>query len=214
MIYLLDMFGVAVFAISGALTAGRKGMDLFGIVVVAIVTAVGGGTLRDVLLDRQAFWISDPTYLLAILTGAAAILVYIKYFRPPDGSLLVADAFGLSLFTITGAQTAELAGVSAPIVVVMGVMTGAAGGAMRDVLCAAVPLVLRKEIYATASIAGATLFVALTRFEVVDTLAVPLSMALIFALRLAAIRYDLHAPSVTFGSERQPVPRGKLKKGA
>ena len=213
MIYLLDMFGVAVFAVSGALTAGRKGMDLFGIMVVAVVTAVGGGTLRDVLLDRPVFWISDPTYLLAILS-AAAILVYVRFFRPPDGSLLVADAFGLSLFTITGAQTAELLGVSAPIVVVMGVMTGAAGGVMRDVLCAEVPLVLRKEIYATASIAGAVLFVVLTRLDVPGTSAVPASMALIFALRLAAIRYDLHAPSVNFGEANRPAPRGKLKRGA
>lgn len=214
MIYLLDMFGVAVFAISGALTAGRKGMDLFGIVVVAIVTAVGGGTLRDVLLDRQAFWISDPTYLLAILAAAAVLLVYTRFFRPPDGSLLVADAFGLSLFTITGAQTAELSGVPAPIVIVMGAMTGVAGGAMRDVLCAEVPLVLRKEIYATAAIAGATLFVVLTRFEVPGTITVPASMALIFALRIAAIRYDLNAPSVTLGGEPRPTPRGKLKRGA
>lgn len=211
MIYLLDMFGVAVFAISGALTAGRKGMDLFGIMVVAIVTAVGGGTLRDVLLDRQPFWISDPMYLLAILTAAAAILVYVRFLRPPDGSLLVADAFGLSLFTITGAQTAELSGVAAPIVVVMGVMTGAAGGAMRDLLCAEVPLVLRKEIYATAAIAGATLFIVLTRFEIPGTITVPASMALIFALRLAAIRYDLNAPSVTFGD--RPKPRGRLDRG-
>ncbi len=214
MIYLLDMFGVAVFAVSGALTAGRRGMDLFGVTVVAVVTAVGGGTLRDVLLDRPVFWISDPTYLLAILSAAAAILVYTRFFRPPDGSLLVADAFGLSLFTVTGAQTAELLGVPAPIVVVMGVMTGAAGGAMRDVLCAEVPLVLRKEIYATASIAGAVLFVVLTRLEVPATFAVPVSMALIFALRLAAIRYDLHAPSVNFGDRDRPAPRGKLKRGA
>lgn len=212
MIYLLDMFGVAVFAISGALTAGRKGMDLFGVVVVAIVTAVGGGTLRDLLLDRQAFWISDPTYLLAILAGTAAILVYVRFFRPPEGSLLVADAFGLSLFTVIGAQTAELSGVPAPIVVVMGVMTGIVGGALRDVLCAEVPLVLRKEIYATASIAGAVLFVVLTRFEVPGTFAVPASMALIFALRIVAIRYDVNAPSVTF--EDRPAPRGKLKRGA
>lgn len=213
MIYGLDMFGVAVFAISGALAAGRKGMDLFGIVVVAVVAAVGGGTLRDVLLDRQVFWVSDPNYLLAILTGAAAILVYVRFFRPPSGSLLVADAFGLSLFTVTGAQTAELSGVSAPIVVVMGVMTGAAGGVMRDVLCAEVPLVLRKEIYATAAIAGAVLFVVLTRFGVPGAIALPASMALIFALRLAAIRYDLNAPSVTLGD--RPAPRKKPKeKGA
>ena len=212
MIYLLDMFGVAVFAVSGALTAGRKGMDLFGIMVVAVVTAVGGGTLRDVLLDRPVFWISDPTYLLAILSAAAAILVYVRCFRPPDGSLLVADTFGLSLFTIAGAQTAELLGVSAPIIVVMGVMTGVAGGAMRDVLCAEVPLVLRKEIYATASIAGASLFVVLTRLEVPGTFVVPVAMALIFALRLAAIRYDLHAPSVDFAE--RPAPFGKLKRGA
>ncbi len=179
--------------------------------MVAIVTAVGGGTLCDVLLDRQAFWVSDPTYLLAILTATAAILVYVRFFRPPDGSLLVADAFGLSLFTITGAQTAELSGVPAPIVVVMGVMTGAAGGAMRDLLCAEVHLVLRKEIYATASIAGGALFVVLTRLDVPGTFAVPASMALIFALRLAAMRYDLNAPSVSFGD--RPAPRGKLGRG-
>ncbi len=96
----------------------------------------------------------------------------------------------------------------------MGVMTGAAGGAMRDVLCAEVPLVLRKEIYATASIAGAVLFVVLTRLEVPATFAAPVSMALIFALRLAAIRYDLHAPSVNFGDRDRPAPRGKLKRSA
>jgi uncharacterized membrane protein YeiH len=94
----------------------------------------------------------------------------------------------------------------------MGVMTGIVGGAMRDVLCAEVPLVLRKEIYATASIAGAALFIVLTGFEVPATFAVPASMALIFGLRVAAIRYDLNAPSVTFGD--RPAPRGKLKRGA
>ena len=212
MIYLLDIFGVAVFAISGALTAGRKGMDLFGVVVVAIVAAIGGGTLRDVLLDRPVFWISDPTYLFAILSAVAALLVYVRFFRPPAGSLLVADAFGLSLFTVTGAQTAELAGAGTPIVIVMGAMTGTAGGLLRDVLCAEVPLVLRRDIYATASVAGAALFVLLGWLDVSRALAAPAAMALIFALRLAAIRYDLHAPSVSFGNTDRPAPRGKLKR--
>ncbi len=133
------------FAISGALTAGRKSMDLFGVVVVAVITAIGGGTVRDVLLDAHpVFWIQDPTYLIVILAATAATLLYARFRRPPQASLLVADAFGLAVFTFIGAQMAYSAGVSDLIVVLMGTITGVAGGVMRDVLCAEVPLILRR----------------------------------------------------------------------
>jgi uncharacterized membrane protein YeiH len=109
--YLLDLFDVAVFAVSGALTAGRKSTELFGVVVVTVITAIGGGTVRDVLLDnRPIFWIEDVTYLLLILGAACATLVYGRFFTPPRDSLLVADAFGLALFTFIGARTAYAAG--------------------------------------------------------------------------------------------------------
>lgn len=194
-LYVLDLFGVAVFAVSGALTAGRKSMDLFGVVVVAVVTAIGGGTVRDVLLDeRPIFWIEDPTYLGVILAAAAATLVYARFFTPPRASLLVADAFGLAVFTFIGARTAYEAGVPLIIVILMGAITGAAGGVMRDVLCAEVPLILRRDIYATAAIAGATVYVLLEEIGASAPLIALLPVATVFALRLAAIRFDLHVP--------------------
>jgi uncharacterized membrane protein YeiH len=194
-LYLLDLFGVAVFAVSGALTAGRKSMDLFGVIVIAVITAIGGGTVRDLLLDEQPiFWIEDPTYLVVILAAAGATLVYRRFFTPPRISLLVADAFGLAVFTFIGAQTAYAAGVPAVIAVLMGTITGAAGGIMRDVLCAEVPLILRREIYATAAIIGATVFVLQRELGANGPLVAILSVGTVFALRLAAIRFDLDVP--------------------
>jgi len=176
---LLDLLGVAVFAVSGALQAGRKSMDLFGVVVIAVVTAIGGGTIRDVLLEnRPIFWIEDPNYLLVILAAAALTIVYTRFFEPPRGSLLVADAFGLSLFTIVGANIADQAGAPGLIVVIMGAITGAAGGLLRDVLCAEIPLILRRDIYATAAIAGATVYVLLTGLNLADALAAAVSFTI------------------------------------
>ena len=194
-LYFLDLFGVVVFAVSGALSAGRKSMDLFGVVVVAVITAIGGGTVRDVLLDnRPIFWIEDATYLLVILGAAGATLVYGQYEEPPRGSLLVADAFGLAVFTFIGARTAYAAGAPDIIVVTMGTITGAAGGVMRDVLCAEVPLILRREIYATASIAGGIVYVLLRHTGSEGPVVGFLTAATVFLVRLAAIRFDLHVP--------------------
>lgn len=195
-LYVLDLFGVAVFAVSGALTAGRKRMDLFGVVVIAVITALGGGTVRDVLLDRHpVLWIGDPAYLIVAVAAAGATLAYARFFRPPGPSLLVADAFGLAVFTYIGAQTAHGAGVPVPIVLLMGTITGVAGGVIRDVLCAEVPLILRREIYATAAIAGATVFVGLTALGLAGPLVALPTVATVFGLRLTALRLDLHVPS-------------------
>jgi uncharacterized membrane protein YeiH len=128
-LYVLDLFGVAVFAVSGALTAGRKSMGLFGVAVVAVITAVGGGTVRNLLLDRRPiFWIEDPTYLLVCVLAAGATLAYARFFRPLRHSLLVADAFGLAVFTFIGVRRSYEAGVPEPTVVQMGTGTGVAGG--------------------------------------------------------------------------------------
>lgn len=112
-IYYLGLLGVAVFAISGALAAGRKGLDWVGVVVLAVVTSVGGGTIRDVLLNRQTiFWIEDPSYLWVALAASFFTIAYVRFFKPPTDALLFADALGLALFTIVGAQIAEAEGVS------------------------------------------------------------------------------------------------------
>ena len=196
MLELVQFLGIAVFAMSGALSAGRKRMDVLGVVVIAIVTAIGGGTLRDLLLDRHpVFWIEDPKPLVVSVAAAGLTLVYARFRRPPDNALAIADALGLALFTITGAQIAQRAMIDPIVVVLMGTMTGVAGGVIRDVLSAEVPLIFRKgELYATAAIAGATLYLVLEAVGIPRQAAALIGMAAIAGLRLAAILWGLHLP--------------------
>jgi uncharacterized membrane protein YeiH len=197
----IDFLGVAVFAVSGALAAGHKRLDLLGVLVIATVTAIGGGTLRDLLLDRNpVFWIAQPAYLYVIFVAALGTVVYARFFHPPDRALAIADALGLAFFTISGAQIAETVGVPGVVVVVMGTMTGVAGGMVRDVLTTEIPMILKRgELYATAAIAGAILYVGAK--SVVDaTLAEVLGMTCVFGLRLAAIVWKLRLPAFTLRS--------------
>ncbi len=194
-LHAIELLGVAVFAVSGALAAGRRSLDLLGVVVIATVTATGGGTLRDLLLDRSpVFWIADTTYIYACLAAALLTVVYTRYRHPPERLLLIADALGLALFSISGAQIAENAGFDGIVVVIMGTLTGAAGGMLRDVLCAEVPLILRRSrIYATAAIAGVIVYLVVQ--QVADrTLAALLGMGSIAGLRIAAIIWDWTLP--------------------
>jgi uncharacterized membrane protein YeiH len=193
--YILDIFGVAVFAISGALAAGKRRMDLFGVVVLASVTALGGGTLRDMILDAgPVFWVTDPTYLIVAVVAAVAIFFTVRLFRLPPMLLAVADAVGLAVFTVLGTEKALTLGMSAGIAVVMGVMTGVVGGMIRDVLSGEIPLILRKEIYATASLCGAiVLAFTVTKIQVRE-LAVIASIVVTLGLRLSAIKWKISLP--------------------
>jgi uncharacterized membrane protein YeiH len=203
-LYALSLLGVAVFAASGALAAGRKGFDWIGVGAIAVVTAIGGGTLRDLLLDRYPiFWVADPAYLWVILAGAVATLVYVHYRRPPDALLLIADAIGLAFFTISGAQVAEQSGVPGIAVVALGTITGVAGGVLRDVLCNEVPLLFgpMRTLYATAAIAGASAYLTLQTFGVPRTFAALAGMGAIAVLRFAAIAWGLRLPVVRVRDE-------------
>lgn len=194
-IYILDLFGVAVFAITGALAAGKKKMDLFGVVVLALATALGGGTLRDVILGGYpVFWISDPTYIFVGAAAAILIFVLARFRRPPLKALTFADAFGLAIFTVIGTERAISLGVPGSIAVIMGVMTGVAGGIIRDLLSGEIPLVLKAEIYATASLCGAITFAVLTKHFPSMPLPAPTAIMIILALRLAAIHWQLSLP--------------------
>jgi len=195
-LYALDLFGVVVFAVTGALAAGRKRMDLFGVVVLALATALGGGTVRDLVLGlRPVFWVADPLYVV-VGTGAAVATFVVARLRPLGGRLLlVADAFGLAVFTVIGAGRAASAGTSAVIAVLMGVATAVAGGMIRDLLAGEVPLVLRREIYATASLAGAVVFVAMDRAWPGAWFDAAAGVGATLAIRLAAIRYGLSLPT-------------------
>lgn len=195
LLYILDLFGVAVFAVSGALTAGRKSLDLLGVVIIAVVTAVGGGTTRDLLLDRHpVFWIADPTYLLVIIAAALLTIWITRYNEPAEKALLLADALGLAVFTILGAQITQEVVSNGVIIVIMAAITGTVGGLIRDVLSNEIPLILRRDIYATAALAGATVYLLLQMTTFNPTINIILGMLVVIGLRLAAIQWNLHLP--------------------
>jgi uncharacterized membrane protein YeiH len=186
---------VAVFALSGALAAGRAGLDLFGVIVIASITAIGDGTLRDLLLNRHPiFCIENPTYLIVIFATAFCTVLYVGVWPPPGDALLVADALGLAVFAISGAQIAEDDQLSPIIVVLMGTTTGVAGGVLRDVLTARVPLILRGDIYATAAIAGVSLYLLLQALGASRAWAFGVGLAAVVALRLSSIVWGWQLP--------------------
>jgi uncharacterized membrane protein YeiH len=196
-LHALDLAGVGVFAISGVLAAGRKRLDLVGVLVIAALTAIGGGTIRDVLLDRHPiFWIAEPSYLGVICGATIATIAYVQVRPPPGSALLIADALGLALFAISGAQIAERAQLSPIIVVLMGTITGVAGGVLRDVLCAEIPLILRRDIYATAAVAGTSLYLVAQSLGASKSWAFALGMFVVVALRLAAIFWRVRLPTL------------------
>lgn len=195
LLYLLDLIGVAVFAVSGVLIAAHAGMDLLGGLALAALTAIGGGTLRDVLLNRHPiFWVRDARYLWVILVTALLTMLYLTFLPPPGGSLLIADALGLALFAVSGAQIAEAAGLSPLIVVLMGTMTGTAGGMLRDVMSARVPLIFQQDLYATAAIAGIVLYLLLQRLGAPRVLAVSAGVIGVLTMRLLAVVWGVHLP--------------------
>jgi uncharacterized membrane protein YeiH len=196
LLYRLDLFGVIVFAFSGALMAGRYKLDPFGVVVLSAVTAIGGGTIRDVILQTPVFWVKNPVYLYVILATAVLTIIFIRCpKRIPKRLLLVSDAFGLALFAVLGTEKALSLGAAVPAAIVMGTMSGVAGGMIRDVLCNVIPMILRKEIYATAAILGGTLYTLLLYFDLPQHIAIIGSILGALSLRLAAIYWRVTMPA-------------------
>ncbi len=197
----LNLLGVAVFAISGALAAGEKRLDLFGVVVLGVVVAIGGGTLRDLVLgNTPVSWVDNPeTVAIAAAAALATVYLYDLLTRWPN-AMLVADAAGLAVFTVIGANTALALGFDSWVAILAGVLTGTAGGMIRDVLTARVPLILHSEIYATASLFGAVVYVLLAEIEPNAVVIVTVPMIATFALRLAAVYRDWSLPTFSRGS--------------
>ena len=193
----LEHFGVAVAAVSGVQAARGKGVDLFGVVVLALVTAFGGGTIRDLCLGANpVFWVKHTDYVLTALVAAVAMFVFPKPLSFPKRFLEYSDAIALSLFTIVGAAKCLTLEASPLIAVILGTATGVAGGIVRDVLLNELPMVFRPDVrlYATAGIIGATAFVLLKRFFP-DAAWVPVVGILVtLVIRLAAIRWELKLP--------------------
>lgn len=194
LIYGIGIGGVAAQAAAGVLDAGRKPFDLFGMVVVALAASLGGGSLRDLLLDRTVFWIADQSYLIAAVVAGLATFALVRFVRLPARLFLLPDAIGLALFTVSGTQAALALGAPWLVASLMGVITGVFGGIVRDVLCNEVPLVFTAELYATASWAGAVLLIGLIDAGVSPGWAALAAGSLVLAIRLGAIRYKWRLP--------------------
>lgn len=201
LLYWIGLAAVAVNALTGVLDAGRKQMDLVGVTMVGCATALGGGTVRDLLLDRPVFWIGDQTYLVVALATTLAVFFAVRGLRLPPRLFLIPDAVGLALFTIVGTQVAlewQAPWLAASL---LGVITGVVGGVLRDVLCNEVPLVfVRGELYASAAWFGALALVGLQSLGIPPVAAAWAGMAAVLAARLLAMIYRITLPTY---SERE-----------
>ncbi len=189
--------GVAAGVISGVMAARRKNMDLVGAVVVAFLTALGGGSLRDMLLGHApVFWIREEGYAYLTLILAVAFFYSTRLLRFSARSILIPDALGLGVFTVMGVGAGLADGASWFIASLMGVITGVFGGVLRDIACNEVPALFSKDIYlyATCSLLGAWLYILLTQVGGMAALALPLAVGFIFLLRVAAVHFNLSLP--------------------
>ena len=190
-----EVLGTAAFAVSGALAASRKNMDVFGFCVLALIPAVGGGTLRDLILDRSPiFWVESPWYVgIAV---AASLAVFFRTFKPGGRMRLLiwADAIGLALFAVLGTEISLAAGAGPVVAVMLGVMTGVAGGMIRDVICNEIPLVLKGEIYATAAFVAGAVFVLCDMAGLDRDPGLVIAVIAGFAIRAAGILFNWSLP--------------------
>ena len=197
LLYLLDMVGVIACAIAGTLLAQHKGFDIAGCILVSMVNAIGGGTLRDMALDRHPlFWMTDLNYVIVITLTSLILQIFFHLYHKIDKALKFFDAIGLAAFSVIGFKVALAQDVSPVIAVMMGVWTAIIGGLLRDIICNEIPLLLQREIYITASIAGSLTYLALDYWGV-DAVTNEFMMSfIIFAVRMLALKFDWHLPSI------------------
>jgi uncharacterized membrane protein YeiH len=201
---MLDFFGVAVFAATGALVASRKEMDLVGFALLGAATGIGGGTLRDLLLGAPVFWIAAPSYLIVCVLVAGLVFFTAHIPASRYRMLLWFDALGLALFAVVGAERALLAGAGPIVAVGMGMITATFGGVIRDILGGESPVILSREIYATAALAGASVFVALDALGTGREVAILAGLAIAFAIRGLALQFHWSLPRYRPRAGRPP----------
>lgn len=196
-IYTLDILGTFAFAISGALVAIKKDFDIFGVIIIAFVTAVGGGMLRDVLINSHPInWIGDMNYIWTILTAVSITFLFKSKIAPLRKTFFLFDTVGIGVFTMLGLQKCLNIGLHPVIALIMGVISAVFGGVIRDVLTRKVPLIFKKEIYASACFAGGWMYLLLNYLQVNSNVQFIVSTLLIILIRVIVVRYKLELPKI------------------
>ncbi|WP_225035647.1 trimeric intracellular cation channel family protein [Winogradskyella sp. SM1960] len=193
----IDILGTIAFAISGALMAMGKRMDPFGVLIIAFVTAVGGGTLRDVMIGIEPVsWMKNMTFVYVIIGSAVFAVVFKKQINYLRKSLFLFDTIGIALYTVVGVETGLVAGLHPVICVAMGTMTACFGGVLRDILCNDIPVIFREEIYATACILGGFTYFLLLQFFADRHILFVIVALVVITVRLVAVRFKVSLPSL------------------
>jgi uncharacterized membrane protein YeiH len=193
----VDILGTVAFAISGVLVAMNKRMDAFGVIIIAFVTAVGGGTLRDIMVGVEPVaWMRDITYVYVIVGSTVFAVVFRNQLKHLRRSLFLFDTIGIGLYTVVGIETGLVAGLHPLICIALGTMTACFGGVIRDILCNDIPVIFRKEIYATACIVGGFTYFLLREFLEDKNYLFVIAGAVVIVLRLLAVRFKISLPSL------------------
>ncbi|WP_439127633.1 trimeric intracellular cation channel family protein [Polaribacter sp.] len=196
-VYALDILGTLAFAVSGALVATQKKFDLFGVLIIAFVTAVGGGMLRDVLINAHPInWIGDLNYLYTIFIGVIVTILFKSKILPLSKTMFLFDTVGLGVFTLLGLQKGLSYNLHPIIALIMGMTSAVFGGVLRDVLTNKVPLIFQKEIYASACLAGGIVFLTLNRFNIDEQLNFILAASVVVIIRVIAVKFHLELPKI------------------
>ena len=197
MFYLLDYIGTMAFAMSGALTAMNKKLDPFGVFIIAFVTAVGGGTLRDILIGRTPVgWMLDLNYVYLIVSGFFLAIIFRKKLDRLRTSLFLFDTIGLGVFTLIGLEKGISIGLDPIICIALGTMTASFGGVIRDILCNDIPVIFRREIYATICIIGGIVFFGLKKLNLEKDIVYLVTSVVIIVLRLMAVKFKWYLPTL------------------
>lgn len=195
--YLLDIIGTMAFAMSGALTAMNKKLDPFGVFIIAFVTAVGGGTLRDVLIGRTPVgWMQDLNYVYLIIIGFFLAIIFRKKLDRLRTSLFLFDTIGLGVFTLIGLEKGINIGLHPTICIALGTMTACFGGVIRDILCNDIPVIFRREIYATICIIGGVLFFTLRELNLNQDILYLITSVVMISIRLMAVKFRWYLPAL------------------
>lgn len=202
---IIDILGTIAFSISGVLTALKKRMDPFGILIIAFVTAVGGGTLRDVLIDYPITWMRNLTFVYVIMGAAIFAVIFRKRLGYIRKSLFLFDTIGIALYTIVGVEKGIAAEFPPIICIALGTMSACFGGVIRDILCNEIPIIFRKEIYATACILGGIVYFLLLKTPVSENWIVVISGSTVITLRILAVYFKLSLP--TFYNKEELTPK-------